>query len=61
LIELYKSGDGNDLSLAERKRFMKLSLGERRRLMADQAEEAAPYYEMNEDWKELQGGDIVEA
>lgn len=48
------------LSLIERRAFMKLPINERRRIMAEQAEKMAQYYERNSEWKELQGGDIVE-
>lgn len=47
-------------SLIERRAFMKLPIEERRRIMAEQAEKAAQYYEQDSEWKELQGGDIVE-
>jgi transcriptional regulator with XRE-family HTH domain len=48
------------LSLIGRRAFMKLSLEERRRIMAEQAYKMAQYYEQDPEWKELQGGDIVE-
>ncbi len=48
------------LSLVERRAFLKLPLEERRRILAEQAEEAAVCYEAHPEWRELQGGDIVE-
>lgn len=48
------------LSLIRRRAFMKLSKEERRRIMAEQAEKMAQYYEQDQEWKELQGGDIIE-
>jgi hypothetical protein len=48
------------LSVIGRRAFLKLSLEERRRIMAEQAEKMAQYYEQDQEWKELQGGDIVE-
>ncbi|MBI4641978.1 MAG: hypothetical protein HY731_14910 [Candidatus Tectomicrobia bacterium] len=48
------------LSLIERRAFMKLPLEERRRILAEQAEKMAAYYEQDSEWKELQAGDIVE-
>lgn len=48
------------LSLVQRRNFMKLPLEERRRILAEQAEKAAAYYEQDQEWRELPGGDIVE-
>jgi hypothetical protein len=48
------------LTLEERKQFMQMPLEERRRWMEQLAERSAAYYEAETDWKELQGGDIVE-
>jgi hypothetical protein len=39
---------------------MDLPIEERRKIMAEQAEKMAQYYEQNQEWKELQGGDIIE-
>jgi hypothetical protein len=50
-------------SLGERRAFMKLPLEERRKIMAEQAEQSARYYEQDSDARERelwQGGDIVE-
>lgn len=47
-------------SLVERRAFMKLPLEERRRLMAKQAEKLAAVYEEDTEWKQTQGGDILE-
>ena len=44
----------------ERKAFMKLPLEERRRLLAQQAEKLLEHYEQDNDWKDLEAGDIVE-
>jgi len=49
------------LSLVERRAFMKLPIEERRRILAEQAEQMATHYEQDPEWKELQGGDIVES
>jgi len=48
------------ISLIERKEFMKLSLEKRRQILKEQADNMALYYEDNTEWKESQGGDIVE-
>ena len=47
-------------TVIERRSFMKLPLEKRRRILAEQAAKAVDYYATNEDWKELEGGDIVE-
>jgi hypothetical protein len=47
--------------LEERRAFMKLPLEERRKILAQEAEEAAEHYQEDyKEWNDLQGGDIVE-
>ena len=51
------------LTLAQRQAFMTLSLKERRRMLATQAERMVAYYEQESERREReawQGGDIVE-
>ena len=51
------------VSLAQRRAFMQLPLDERRRILLEQAEQAARYYEQGQEAEERerwQGGDIVE-
>ena len=48
------------ITLRQRRAFMKLPLEERRRILTEQAEKMAAYYKQDLEWKELQGGDIVE-
>lgn len=48
------------LSLQERRAILKLPLEERRRRLAEQAEELADYYERDTEWREFLAGDIVE-
>jgi len=48
------------LTLVERRALMKLPLSERRRILAEQADKIASHYEEDTEWRELQGGDIVE-
>lgn len=51
------------MTLEQRRAFLKLPLAERRRLLSQQAEEAARYYESEQSSQEhqaWQGGDIVE-
>lgn len=50
----------DSLTLTQRKAFMKLSLEERRKLMAKQAKELADYYETEQEWREGEGDDIIE-
>lgn len=47
-------------SLAQRRAFMQLPLEERRRILAEQAEEMLVYYQQNSEWQELQTGDLIE-
>lgn len=48
------------LSLVERRAFMKLSPGERSRLLEEQAEKMSAYYEADTEWRDLQGGDFID-
>jgi hypothetical protein len=51
------------LTLEQRRAFLKLSLSERRRILSQQAEDAAGHYESQQSVREReawQGGDIVE-
>jgi hypothetical protein len=56
-----ESGLG-ELALAsmERRSFMKLPPEERRRILAEQAEKAASYYEHDSEWRDTEAGDLVE-
>jgi hypothetical protein len=45
------------LKLIERRAFLKLPIEERRRILSEQAEQAANNYEVDNEW---QGGDIVD-
>ena len=40
-------------TLARRRAFLKLPMKERRRILAEQAEKAAPYYRPDVDWMEM--------
>ncbi|BAU10696.1 hypothetical protein LEP3755_11870 [Leptolyngbya sp. NIES-3755] len=48
------------LSLEERKAFLTLPLAERRRLLAEQAEEMVAHYEQNREWQDIAPGDLIE-
>ncbi|MEP6754912.1 MAG: hypothetical protein ABJA67_05385 [Chthonomonadales bacterium] len=51
--------DQNDRRI-DLKAVLKLPIDERRWLLMEQAERMAPHYETDTEWRELQGGDIVE-
>lgn len=55
----YALGNGEPLSLVERRSFMKLPLEERRRIMSKQAERMAAFYENDREWRKFQGGDFI--
>ena len=51
------------MTLQQRRAFLKLPLAERRRILSQQAEDAATHYEFEQNVQEReawQGGDIVE-
>jgi len=47
-------------TVIERRSFLKLPLEKRRQMLAEQAAKIAGYYETNKEWKELEGGDLIE-
>jgi hypothetical protein len=59
MIGKVEKGD-QPLSLIGRRAFLKLPLEERRRKMAEQAEKMSTYYMRNTEWRETQGGDLIE-
>ncbi|MEB3827894.1 DUF2283 domain-containing protein [Phormidium sp. CCY1219] len=52
--------ESKTLSLSDRRTFMQLPLAERRRILAAQAEAMVEHYERDTEWRELQGGDIID-
>ena len=48
------------LSLSKRRRFLELPKEERDRILSEQAEEMANFYENDTEWREWEGGPIVE-
>jgi Zn-dependent peptidase ImmA (M78 family)/DNA-binding XRE family transcriptional regulator len=46
--------------LVERSVLMKMPMDERRRILAEQARKMTAHFERNSEWKDYQGGDIVE-
>lgn len=49
------------LTLIQRRNFMQLPLKERRRLMAQQADKLSEHYEQDQEWRDLGGGDFIDA
>jgi len=47
------------LSLVQRRAFLALPLEQRRRIMAEQANQLAPDYEVDRDWQDLNTDDII--
>lgn len=43
-----------------RREFMKLSLEERRRILAEQAEQMLIHYQQDKEWQELEIGDLLD-
>ena len=50
----------SDGLLSERRRFLQLPKEERDRILSEQAEEMADFYEHDTEWREWEGGPIVE-
>lgn len=48
------------LSFQDRRAFLKLPLAERRRLLAQQAEQMVAHYEEDSEWREFLEGDLVD-
>ncbi|MYA99569.1 hypothetical protein F4X90_07815 [Candidatus Poribacteria bacterium] len=47
-------------SLNERRRFLKLPKEEKHRILSEQAKEMADFYENDPEWREWEGGPLVE-
>ena len=47
-------------SVIERRAFLKLPLDKRRRILADQASSIVQYYKQNNEWVDVEGGDVIE-
>ena len=48
------------LSLSERRRFLELPKEERDRILSEQAKKMADFYEHDTEWREWEGGPILE-
>ena len=49
-----------ELSLIKKKEFMKLSLKDRERILLEEADKLAQFYESDKEWKDLGTGDFIE-
>lgn len=52
--------DQSQLTLSERRDFLKLPIAERRRILAQQAAELTDHYQQNTEWQEWSAGEIIE-
>ena len=53
-------GPFTDKPLSERRKFLQLPKAERNRILSEQAKEMADFYEHDTEWREWEGGPIVE-
>lgn len=58
LGETVKQSD--NLTLRERKAFMRLPIEQRRKVLEKQAQELAAHYDEDKDWKETESGDFID-
>ncbi len=49
-----------NLSLVKKKEFMKLSIKDRKRILSEEADKLAHFYETNNEWKDLGAGEFFE-
>jgi hypothetical protein len=49
-----------ELTLAERRAFLRQPLAERRAILAQQAAEMLTHYQSSTEWRELMAGDIID-
>jgi hypothetical protein len=52
--------DDGELTLSERKAFLRKPLAERQAILAAQAEQMASHYHNSTEWRELMLGDIID-
>lgn len=56
----YTAKPSANRSLSERRQFLELPKEERERILSEQAEEMADFYEHDTEWREWEGGPVVE-
>ena len=59
-ILLDKKIKNHENTSLERRQLISLTLGQRRDLLEQQAQEMISFYESDPEWKEFQGGDFIE-
>ena len=52
--------DSQELSLIKKKEFMKLSIKDRERILAEEADKLVEFYETNKELKDLGAGEFIE-
>jgi hypothetical protein len=55
-----ESIDDEELTLADRKAFLRKSPAEKQAILAEQAEQMASHYHSSTEWRELMLGDIID-
>ena len=55
-----EQGSDSSLTLIDRHAFLKLPMDLRHNLLKKQAKQMADYYQHNSEWRELEGGALVE-
>ncbi len=48
------------VTVIERRAFLKLPLEKRRKMLAEQAKKMVDHYNTDSEWRELQGGDVID-
>jgi hypothetical protein len=54
------SASKSNLTLEQKRAFLKLPLSERRKILASQSESIVNHYQQDSEWKELMSGDIID-
>lgn len=54
------SNQEQNLSLDQRRAFLKLPISQRRQILQTQAETMVDHYQENSEWQELMSGDIID-
>ena len=60
MFPIIKQDSDSSLTLIDRRAFLKLPMDLRRNLLEKQAKQMADYYQHNSEWRELEGGNLVE-
>ena len=60
LIQRLPDVKDDELSLADRRAFLKKPIAERRQILAQQAEGLVDHYENSSEWRDLMAGNIID-